>query len=276
MKNILLIFLLIVSSLLRSQNYKIFYHLDFVKDTLIHHHDKRNMVIWINNDDFIFCSDELLKTDSSYSYHKEKIYLSPDEIEFMVLKKRTAVHKYYFADMQLYRTNEKFQPLIWEIKKQTKYVNGLVCQLATVRYEGRNWEAWFSKNHPAIFGPYLFHGLPGVIVELYDTKRHYMFSLQKIENEKKKISESIFEESNSAFQKAVTVNQNQLQKVYLSYYSDPYRILKEKGIIEMYDDKTGTTQPPPDFNILTKKRQEYIRSTNNPIEINQAIKYPPK
>lgn len=276
MKNTVLIFLLILSSFVKSQNYRIFYHLDFVKDTLAHDHEKRNMVAWVNHDNFIFCSDELLKTDSAYSYDKKKIYVSPDEIEFMIMRNQTVTYQYHFINTQLYRVAEKFQPLNWEIKNKIKNIGGLTCQLATVEHAGRNWEAWFSKSHTTTFGPYVFHGLPGIIVELYDTKRHYTFSLQKIKNEDRKISESIFGGSNSDFQKPVTVTQNQLQKIYLAYYSDPYRILKEKGIIEMYDEKTGTAEPPPDFNILSKQKQKYIRKTNNPIELNKAVKYPMK
>ena len=37
--------------------------------------------------------------------------------------------------------------------------------------------AWFTSEIPISEGPWKFHGLPGLIVKLHDTKRHYEFEL---------------------------------------------------------------------------------------------------
>ncbi len=54
---------------------------------------------------------------------------------------------------------------------------GYTCQKATTRYEGRDYVAWFAPKIPISDGPYKFSGLPGLIVEIADTKEYYRFEL---------------------------------------------------------------------------------------------------
>lgn len=76
-----------------------------------------------------------------------------------------------------YRYAEKLAPLNWSIKKKTKVINGLHCQLATTRLYGKEFEAWFTEEIPLQEGPYKFYGLPGLIVEVYDQSRSHHFLL---------------------------------------------------------------------------------------------------
>jgi hypothetical protein len=41
--------------------------------------------------------------------------------------------------------------------------------------------AWFTLSVPIPDGPYLFCGLPGLIVELYDMRKDYHFKLKSLE-----------------------------------------------------------------------------------------------
>ncbi|MGY0407967.1 MAG: GLPGLI family protein, partial [Polaribacter sp.] len=51
------------------------------------------------------------------------------------------------------------------------------CKLATSICKGRFYEAWFTEDVPIVDGPYKFTGLPGLIVNIYDTKKEYNFLL---------------------------------------------------------------------------------------------------
>ncbi len=44
-----------------------------------------------------------------------------------------------------------------------------------LKYKGREWEAWFTQDIPVQEGPYIFNGLPGLIVEMKDTGNSYEF-----------------------------------------------------------------------------------------------------
>ena len=71
---------------------------------------------------------------------------------------------------------------IWKLSDEKKVINGLTLQKATTNWGKRNWMAWFAKEILFQEGPYKFHGLPGLIVELEDDKGNYKFSLVKSEN----------------------------------------------------------------------------------------------
>jgi GLPGLI family protein len=80
-----------------------------------------------------------------------------------------------------YVENDKLK---WEILKEKKKVGKVNAQLARCNAYGRTWYAWFSVEIPLNNGPYKFNGLPGLIVEMYDSEKKLNFTL---ENYKRKI-----------------------------------------------------------------------------------------
>ena len=65
----------------------------------------------------------------------------------------------------------------WIIKKETKKIRGLECRKATSKFRGRSYEVWFTMEIPVSFGPWKFNGLPGLIVELTDSKKEVSINL---------------------------------------------------------------------------------------------------
>ncbi len=65
----------------------------------------------------------------------------------------------------------------WVIGKDTKEVLGYRCRKATCRFRGRDYVAWYAEELPIPYGPYYFRGLPGLIVELSDTNKEYVFNM---------------------------------------------------------------------------------------------------
>jgi GLPGLI family protein len=64
----------------------------------------------------------------------------------------------------------------WELHDETKSIANFLCQKATTHFRGRIYTAWFAQDIPVKFGPWKFHGLPGLILEVYD--ENYYFHLQ--------------------------------------------------------------------------------------------------
>src|SRR5699024_12191755 len=83
---------------------------------------------------------------------------------------------------ETYLYEEPAVPLDWEIIDETKEYFGYTVQKATTTFSGREYVAWFTIEIPINDGPYIFYGLPGLIVELYDTEKHYYFGLLYLEN----------------------------------------------------------------------------------------------
>jgi len=69
----------------------------------------------------------------------------------------------------------------WKISGDTATFGGLHCQKATAHFKGRDYTAWFSPDLPLHIGPWKLNGLPGVIVEAYDTKKEVDFKFDGIE-----------------------------------------------------------------------------------------------
>lgn len=63
----------------------------------------------------------------------------------------------------------------WEIKQETKEILGYQCQLATCDFRGRKWNVWFTPEIPVKEGPWKLFGLPGLVLEASDSKKHYSY-----------------------------------------------------------------------------------------------------
>ncbi|MBW6479874.1 MAG: GLPGLI family protein [Bacteroidales bacterium] len=69
----------------------------------------------------------------------------------------------------------------WKVTGQRKSILGFAAQKATTYYGGREWVAWFTTDIQLREGPYKFHGLPGLILNISDTKNHYVFEIESIQ-----------------------------------------------------------------------------------------------
>lgn len=69
----------------------------------------------------------------------------------------------------------------WRLTDESRDILGYECRKAVCDFRGRSYEAWYTEDVPMSVGPYYFRGLPGLIVELYDTDRDYVFSLVGLE-----------------------------------------------------------------------------------------------
>lgn len=77
-----------------------------------------------------------------------------------------------------YYQYEELQPEFnWKLEEGTKDILGYNCKKATTQYRGRKYTAWYTTDIPINNGPYVFQGLPGLIMELEDSKNHYHFTV---------------------------------------------------------------------------------------------------
>lgn len=74
-----------------------------------------------------------------------------------------------------YKYIEEIPHFQWKIVSDKKKIWDFQCQKATCTFRGRQYEAWFTTDLPINNGPWKFHGLPGLILEVYDTSKEYSF-----------------------------------------------------------------------------------------------------
>ncbi len=158
------------------------------------------------------------------------------------------------------------EKLNWQILSDNKKISGYDVQKATVNYGGREWTAWFTSEIPISDGPYIFCGLPGLIVSIEDKKTEYAFNL--IEN--KKNSGELFD----ARKQLIAINWNKFKQLAKNYYDNPNREMEQKiksNKVYVTDAKGNKI----DLNIkqMNEDQQDYIQKNNNPIELNHKIEY---
>ena len=165
-----------------------------------------------------------------------------------------------YSEIFSIKINEK---LDWEILPEKSKIATFNVQKARVNYGGRNWIAWFTTEIPIQDGPYIFKGLPGLIVKVSDDQNKYNFSLTEV----KKGSEKIYYRN-----KGSELTWEQFKKLSENYYSDPLSRIKSMGAPFKVDDGKGNAVTP-DMKVYTDKMKKRIRENNNPIELNHRVDY---
>ena len=76
----------------------------------------------------------------------------------------------------------------WKLLGEKKKIGKFNCQNASIEFRGRTFIAWFTTDIPVAFGPYKFKGLPGLILEVYDSEKLWYIKAIKmnLKNTKKK------------------------------------------------------------------------------------------
>ncbi|REC77943.1 GLPGLI family protein [Chryseobacterium elymi] len=271
---IVLIFLAMCSNnKLHAQKYRALYSMQFKADSTATGLTTKDMLLDIDGGISRFYSYKLFKSDSTFISNeklgREAIHKSMD-YEFMTIKNKTQgqISKFYRLLIDVYELKEAMPLLSWKITSDTKMVNNNKYQKALLDYKGRKWEAWFAVDIPISEGPSVFNGLPGLIVSISDSKGNYSFNLLEL----KKKEENIYT-SNNLSVKTIPVNLQQLHKLYLDHYNDPYREIKSGYIKAKFVDQSGK-EITPNFNEQTKNKQIILKQTNNPIELSEAVQYP--
>lgn len=220
------------------------------------------MVLDIQNDTSIFREEIDKKSDSLTANNKNGMFTLGVENQFYIKKnlKKNELNKIitYLHNNYVLPINEK---LNWKILSEQKTVGNYKCQKAEVNYGDRNWTAWFTTELSFSDGPYIFNGLPGLIISIEDDKNEYSFNLIQV----KKLGE-LFD----IRKKDLIIDWTKYQNLAKSYYNDPYDLNSKLGKRVTFTDANGKQL---DINVLSKNRQKDIIENNNPIELNHKIVY---
>ncbi|UAB85780.1 GLPGLI family protein [Zunongwangia sp. SCSIO 43204] len=182
-----------------------------------------------------------LTPDTDFHY---KIFKNYNDNEIILAEK-------VFKDKLKYK--QTLNPVDWEIQSETKEILGYKVQKASGSFAGRNYEAWFAPELPFLDGPYKFGGLPGLILEISDTKNHYRFSIMEFQELKKIVSKTLNLDDYKE------VSQGDLDQVRGDYKRDPLTAMTNGGVTIHWKD--GQEEE------AKRKFQKRHKKQNNPIEL---------
>lgn len=275
MKKIIISALLCSFATITAQTHRFIYDVEYKKDSTKTFTTKENYHLDIDAEEIkyyprdFFVGDSLaannLPVPSGVTYNTSHI-----------ITHKTASEDYHYYDVLenvvLKLSSKNTQN--WKLSDEKKNVKDLTLQKATTTWGGRNWTAWFSTDIPFQEGPYKFHGLPGMITELYDDKNNYRFELvktQKITSARRNIYIDYMIEN------SVAVDDKKYRDSKIKYYDSPVNYLrnamgKTQSDSEFYLND-GTKIGQNNYREVNERLKEGIRKYNNPIEIDKAIKY---
>ncbi|MCU7617902.1 GLPGLI family protein [Chryseobacterium sp. PBS4-4] len=271
---ILLLLFLGFANFLFSQNHRFIYEVDFKRDSTENNLTKEFYHLDIFSDDITYYGRSYYEGDSLI---KNNIGFSTDNFpkltDVIVRKANDEYDHYEWLEYDILKTSEKVAQK-WVLTNEKKTIQNHMVQKAETNWGGRKWTAWFSLEIPFQYGPYTFHGLPGLIMEISDSKNNFSFKLIKSEklNETQKVA------LDHIYKIGVPVNREKYVKAKLTFYNDPLSFVKN-GEIELADDKwailqDGTKLTQKNFREVRQRQQNNMRKYNNPVELNKLVAYP--
>ncbi|MCW1963934.1 GLPGLI family protein [Chryseobacterium viscerum] len=271
-----LLFLLLGTFTCFAQSNRFVYDVVSKKDSTSKNLIKENFNLDISKDEMKYYNRIYYINDSIFATKNQYGFKGYKQTSFLIKKNNTNEYQNYeyIGDVNFYKIDGKAEQN-WKITDSIKIVDELHLQKATTQFGGRSWVAWFSKDIPIPYGPYKFNGLPGLIVELYDIKKDYHFKIIKSE----KITEDYKQVSlENSISRAIPVNQAKLDKLKLELYESPFkyimngRLALPEGKKLLLDD--GTVLSKEQLKPAEANERKKIKSFNNPIELDKAVKYP--
>jgi GLPGLI family protein len=188
---------ILFSSILYSQSdnlksqYEVIYKIKSFNDTLSKYNAaEENLSLLINGNKSLFRSTQKAKSDSIAMAIGKKSFENPVNGK-VILDMKNVPGVYFKSEVfsdngkqtifkELMRNKFSFpleDPIQWKIGSETKMIESYACKKATGKYKGRHYIAWFTESIPIPDGPYVFKGLPGLVLEVYDPNDNIHFTM---------------------------------------------------------------------------------------------------
>ena len=270
------IFFLLCPLFFTAQTHRFIYSFQYKLDSLAKDLRTENMILDVNPSDVKFYPYSYAETDSLNLVRAEKNYRWDDHLPALIRPRDS------FENTSLILLNDLFSvkstdKINWKRSDEVKTEGQYTLQKATANFGGRKWIAWFSKNISLSEGPYKFRGLPGLIFEIEDERKNFIFKLIK----SYKLSKTYEAKFLNSFmgKNPIAVSQKIIAKKQLELYSDPLKEIAESFKNNTNPDNTyyvyGVEIKSSDqLKRMADETRKRMKRENNPIEIDKAVKYP--
>ena len=158
-------------------------------------HINEEMVLLLNQNESVYTSQNKIKNDSVKRYYlKNKdlqgfqaYILNNDKknlINYFIWKKSNDYIYQINSGLKIVQYKSSLPQLNWQIiNNSSEEILGYKVQKAETVYEGKKYYAWFSTEIPLNNGPFVFNGLPGLILKIQNEDSTYVITVKGIKNE---------------------------------------------------------------------------------------------
>lgn len=275
MHKILITLFISIGGLLGAQNLQITYAFSYKRDSLAQQQtSKKTFILQISKNEVKFYPKKFKNFADVMSPGGSVYYSTP--MRQVITRERHSDHytNYQVFNSHYYKIYSE-DTIQWKIEKKTKEENGYHLQKATSDFGGRHWIAWFIPSIPLPEGPFKFHGLPGLIYEVYDNQGNFTYTLTAIHKTDKTYDTTPIVETHFGTQ-PIKITEKQFHQLVLDDYHNPYaqyRAMKEGtwSIGLMGGRVINTIQQLDEYGDEYRAKR---RKNNNPVELDKAIHYP--
>ena len=185
----------------------------------------------------------------------------------------------YLADKKLYTekkiinyyvTEEPMPVISWKITADTMSFAGQRCQKATAHFKGRDYIAWFCPELPFRNGPWKLNGLPGLIVEAYDTKKEVVFAFAGFEDRSQSTDMIVIDPTD------IKAGVDELERLHQAQLADPRGFAKAMRGSGAAKQKRAAESPLNSISPADIKSLNIIASPGPKIMVNNPIELPEK
>lgn len=266
---------LLITALASAQNHRFIYELSYKKDSTSSFVTKENYHLDIEGSQAkyyirdYFVADSLIVNNIPFPVTMK---LNPSTILSHEVGKSTFYELDLLENTILKIKTDDAQE--WKLVDEKKKLGTISVQKATTSWGGRNWVAWFAPEIPIQEGPYKFHGLPGLIVELSDTKNNYHWLLAKSQKIQGNQKNSYLDMAQSM---AVQITREKYINAKLKFYESPVNFIQNSigsANASQFYLNDGTVVTATNKKEINEQLRNRIKQYNNPIDLKSAIRYP--
>ncbi|WP_076550840.1 GLPGLI family protein [Chryseobacterium ureilyticum] len=292
-----ILFFMILGIWANAQINRFFYEYKFIPDSNNKEDVKKEMMLldidkngsnYYSHDKFVSDSISRAELENQIKAGGGNISVNrrekPGQVAYKVIKQYPDFKTYLFRSISMdkYKIKEDKKPE-WKIQPEKQKIGEYNTQKAITTLGGRDWIAWFSTEIPFQDGPYIFYGLPGLIVKLEDSTGSHSMMLVGNKTVKAKDSEQELQLPDNVKVlglggKELEVTKDQFKKVWKAYVNDPSKNMRElmmknggeSGTKVAFKVKTSDgkeiSDPNQVFREMEKRTKEMLQKDNNPIE----------
>jgi len=171
-----------------KSNFNIYYQFKFLKDIKLSQNPREGLCVLQIGENYSKFSDvKILKIDSLFEKFSHFDNNGAKEMNQLLIHKplwemeslKSSADKkiiYQKKYKTKYQYEEQQPEFTWQLHNDSKKILNYNCKRATVKYRGREYIAWYASEIPVNNGPYVFEGLPGLILEIEDSNNKYHFT----------------------------------------------------------------------------------------------------
>ena len=169
-----------------NNDLRISYRLDYKKFETSASTLSNNAILIVNDQGSLFTFEAMMNLDTIQQERKltmEDALLYRSPYYFLIKSRGEFITHYEEIGNERYKVEEKVIPN-WKLVNKDTLIHGYDCKKAVLNHLGRDWIAWYTTKMPVFYGPYKFHGLPGLIMNIKDSEDTFNFIVNEIKTGK--------------------------------------------------------------------------------------------